>query len=233
MGVEYTDSCDPSDSQPPDSNLGEGGGSGTGTSTGTATTSGDPSQPSDTTSPSTSSGRPGMLSRTNNPNSLDTTGHGVRAGPGVGVVEVDEDGVVDDAKNLDSRGFWQKIGDAFNLKGGLGGGYHGKVSFGGRIGIGGGLKFAGGMKVDANSFNGVWGEATADVSGNVWRFGGRAHLFDVDVQSDTNSLRVENLGVDSVDFDSKFSASATVQPFSGSVSIDFGEVYNAIQDEFE
>ena len=84
--LDYTDSCEPSDSPPPDYGQGDGG-----TSIGTSTTSGDPSQPSDTTSPSTSSGRPGMLSRTNNPNSLDTTGHGVRAGPGVGVVEVEDE----------------------------------------------------------------------------------------------------------------------------------------------
>ena len=124
--------------------------------------------------------------------------------------------------NKEAETLWDSIKNGFNAKVGPGFGYRAKVKAGPIKAGGGFVAGSGGVKLNGDEL-GVWGKSTADAEFSIGNYGGRAYLWDIDVdQSSINNVDI--LNTTGASWDWSIGINATVTPYSFSIEYNFEPV---------
>jgi hypothetical protein len=122
-------------------------------------------------------------------------------------------------KNMD--GLLGAAAEGFSAKAGPGAGVHLKELKVGPLKIGGGVVFgSGGIGYDSEGLN-VWGNSTADIQLSVGKYGGRAYIWDVNLDSASGINNVDVFGAVKPDWDWSIGIGGTVSPYSFEINYDF------------
>jgi len=89
---------------------------------------------------------------------------------------------------------------------------------------------AGGIKLDSRGRS-LWGKSTADIELSLGRYGGRAYLWDVDIDSQGVN-NIDTLGASKPNWDWSIGLDVTLPPYSVEVEYDFQPLIDYVGDKW-
>ena len=124
------------------------------------------------------------------------------------------------AQEKNRGGLWDAVKEGGSAKAGPGAGLHLKEAKAGPLKVGGGVVFgSGGVGLDSEGLS-VWGESTADAQLSFGRFGGRAYIWDIDIDS-SGVNNIDTFGGSRPEWDWSIGVGGTITPYSFEVEYNF------------